>query len=139
MVWGGKINEVFFILLGRFQISSGTLSQEDETFCQNKTSQLQSEQTSVKTVATEQVIVLRSSLQTVGYRSADVAGKWKSQSNSVTTEHEEKTRQSSSPATFWIVTFRHMITFDNSISPLKEDYGIILPAKVFAQRGVILP
>jgi len=32
-----------------------------------------------------------------------------------------------------------MIVFDHLISPMREDYDIVLSAKVFAQRGIILP
>jgi len=70
---------------------------------------------------------------------ANVAAKWKSEHNSKTTENEEKKSQALSQATFLIVINWHMIVFDHLISPMREDYDIVLSAKVFAQRGIILP
>ena len=46
-------------------------------YSQNKKSQLQSEQISILTVAKEQMTVVRTSLQTVGYTSVDVAAKFR--------------------------------------------------------------
>ena len=71
---GREIN-VLLYFVGSVSIFFGNLSQEDDAFCQNKTSQLQCEETSVLTVAKEQMTVVRSSLQTVGYRPSDLAAK----------------------------------------------------------------
>ena len=73
---GREVKNVLFIFLVLFKkFYSG---QDDESYCQNKISRLQSEQLCMLTVAKKQMTVVRSSLQTVGYRSADVAAKWKS-------------------------------------------------------------
>jgi len=73
MLSGREVRNVLFSCLVLFQkFYSG---QGDETYCQKKIGQLQSEQISMLTVAKQQMTVVRSSLKTVGYTSADVAPK----------------------------------------------------------------
>jgi hypothetical protein len=68
---GREIEKVLFLLF-QFTIFC-SLSMEHETYCQNKTSQMQSVQISTLTFTKEPTTVVRSSVQTVGYTAADVA------------------------------------------------------------------
>jgi vacuolar-type H+-ATPase subunit I/STV1 len=64
---------VFNFVGSSSKILFGTLSDEDATYYKNKISELHSEQISVLKVAKEQMMVVRSSLQTVNFTLADVA------------------------------------------------------------------
>jgi hypothetical protein len=95
-------------------------------------------------LAKEQMIVLRSSLQTVNFTLADVAAKEMQLNDNPNViqkqvaENGEKTSQAFSQAILVSAVNQHMIIVEHSVSQLWEEYGMILSAITFAQKGILL-
>ncbi|XP_068081928.1 uncharacterized protein [Anabrus simplex] len=127
------------------KILFGTLDSQDAAYYQSHIKDLESENLSMLKIAKEQMIVVKSTLQSMNSSLYDVAKNEKELSDNIATirgylkDETEQIESAFRRTEIEIAVNRHLIDTQGFLAQLKDHYEILLNGIMLAQKGVLQP
>jgi hypothetical protein len=121
------------------------LDDENESFYNEKISQLETEQTDLIKLAKQQMIVVKSTLKSVNHTLQDVArneavlAKGLELISDYVNKENGEIKQKYTYTTLLVTLNEHAIQLERALMEVREEYDVIIQAVLNAQKGIIQP